>query len=107
MKKIIIAFLFDIISIVLLMCLLFILNNKITITNLTNYFIGLSYFLLIGFVSSFIFNKKKIILSTANCILVMVILILLQAKGNINIVKIIAFTLSAMLGSIIGKLLGK
>ncbi len=107
MKKIIIAFLFDIISIVLLMCLLFILNNKITITNLTNYFIGLSYFLLIGFVSSFIFNKKKIILSTANCILVMVILILLQAKGNINIVKIIAFALSAMLGSIIGKLLGK
>ncbi len=107
MKKIIIAFLFDIISIVLLMCLLFILNNKITITNLTNYFIGLSYFLLVGFVSSFIFNKKKIILSTANCILVMVILILLQAKGNINIVKIIAFTLSATLGSIIGKLLGK
>lgn len=107
MKKLIIAFLFDVISIVLLMCLLFILNNKIKLTDLTNYFIGLGYFLIIGFLSSFIFNKKKIICSTINCIIVMIILILLQAKGNINIVKIIVFTLSSMLGSIAGKLLTK
>ncbi len=107
MKKLIITFLFDLVSIILLMCLLFVLNNKINLTNLVNYFIGLGYFLFMGFLSSLIFTKKKILFSTINCILVMVILILLQSNGNINIVKIIAFTLSATLGSIIGKLLTK
>lgn len=107
MKKLIITFLFDLVSIILLMCLLFILNNKINLINSVNYFIGLGYFFFMGFLSSFIFAKKKILFSTINCIIVMVLLILLQSKGNINIIKIIAFTLSATLGSIIGKLLSK